>query len=84
MNIFVGFIRLTNFLSATTVFFILISNIMDEDAWTRNLFQNSLTCIQSGCLSLFAMLTYIDTIATISFCWREYGELSRNDCYEFT
>ena len=84
MNIFVGFLRLTNFLSATTVLFILISNIMDKDFWNGNLFQNSLTCIQSGYLGSFAMLTYIDTIATISFCWREYGELSRDDCYEFT
>ena len=33
MNTFVGLLRLTNFLSATTVIFILVSAVMNEEIW---------------------------------------------------
>jgi len=76
MNTFVGLLRLTNFLSATTVIFILVSAVMNEEIWKYNAKQNILISVQLVFLALLALLVYIDSIGTISFCWREYGELS--------
>ena len=42
MNTFVGLLRITNFLSATTVIFILVSAVMNEEIWKYNAKQNIL------------------------------------------
>ena len=76
MNFFIGFIRFGNFASATAVIFVLVLNLMSIEAWDQKLLQNMLTCVQIVFLSIFAIAVYIDNIGTISFCWREYGELS--------
>ena len=76
MNTLVGLIRITNFASATTVVFILVMAVMQEEIWKENPMQNMLSSVQLIFLSLMALLVYIDSIGTISFCWREYGELS--------
>ena len=78
MNTLVGFLRLCNFLSATTVIFILTVNLMNIQSWSdmKNVIENLLTCVQIAFLAIFAITTYIDSIGTISFSWREYGELS--------
>ena len=76
MNTLVGLIRITNFASATTVVFILVMAVMQEEIWKENPMQNMLSSVQLIFLSLMALLVYIDSIGTVSFCWREYGELS--------
>ena len=38
--------------------------------------QNALISVQFLYLSILALLVYIDSVGTISFYWREYGELS--------
>ena len=76
MNTLVGLIRITNFASATTVVFILVMAVMQEQIWKQNPMQNILSSVQLIFLSLMALLVYIDSIGTVSFCWREYGELS--------
>ena len=76
MNTLVGLIRITNFASATTVVFILVMAVMQEQIWKENPMQNMLSSVQLIFLSLMALLVYIDSIGTVSFCWREYGELS--------
>ena len=76
MNTLVGLIRITNFASATTVVFILVMAVMQEQIWEKNPMQNILSSVQLIFLSLMALLVYIDSIGTVSFCWREYGELS--------
>ena len=76
MNTLVGLIRITNFASATTVVFILVMAVMQEQIWIKNPMQNILSSVQLVFLSLMALLVYIDSIGTVSFCWREYGELS--------
>ena len=76
MNTLVGLIRITNFASATTVVFILVMAVMQEQIWEKTPMQNILSSVQLIFLSLMALLVYIDSIGTVSFCWREYGELS--------
>ena len=76
MNTLVGLIRITNFASATTVVFILVMAVMQEQLWKDEPMQNILSLVQLIFLSLMALLVYIDSIGTVSFCWREYGELS--------
>ena len=76
MNTLVGFIRLANFLSATTVLFIMVTYLRSEQLWKEETKSAILILIQIIFLSFLALLVYIDCIGTISFCWREYGELS--------
>lgn len=77
MNTLVGFIRFVNFGSATTVLFILVLMVMKGDnLWGEDLVQNLLCSVQLIFLSFLSILVYIDNIGTVSFCWREYGELS--------
>lgn len=77
MNTLVGFIRFINFGSATTVLFLLVLMVMQgEQLWGQDLVQNLLCSVQLIFLSFLCILVYIDNIGTVSFCWREYGELS--------
>ena len=70
MNTLVGFLRISNFISATTVVFLLLLNLMKLDATFF------VTFVQIVFLSFVTLLMAIDSIGTVSFCWREYGELS--------
>ena len=78
MNTIVGFLRISNFISATTVIFLLMWNLMTLTAktWADDPRQNLVTMVQIVFLSFVALLIAIDSIGTVSFCWREYGELS--------
>ena len=76
MNTIVGFLRISNFISATTVVFLLLLNLMTAKTWTDDPSQNLVTTVQIVFLSFVTLLIAIDSIGTVSFCWREYGELS--------
>ena len=82
MNTIVGFLRISNFISAMTVVFLLVLNLMTAKTWAddpsqnQNFGQNLVTMVQIVFLSFVTLLIAIDSIGTVSFCWREYGELS--------
>ena len=56
MNTLVGFIRIANFASATTVIFILVMTVMQEKIWIENPMQNMLSSVQLLFLSLMSIL----------------------------
>jgi hypothetical protein len=77
MNTLVGFLRLMNYLSATSVIFVLVYSgmtVMTDSS--PHTVQSLLTGVQLVYLTVLALIIYVDSIGTVSFCWREYGELS--------
>ena len=64
INTFVGFIRLANFLSATTVLFILVTFLASGHVWQEQTITKSaiLTLIQVLFLGCLSILVYIDCI----------------------
>lgn len=77
MNTLVGIVRFFNFASSTTVIFILVAMLLQDSIWTlSDIRETILNIVQLAFLAFFALLMYIDSIGTVSFCWREYGELS--------
>ena len=62
INTFVGFIRLANFLSATTVLFILVTYLASANVWRKQIESAILTLIQVLFLGFLSILVYIDCI----------------------
>ena len=62
LNTFIGFIRLANFLSATTVLFILVTFLASEHVWKKQIESVILTLIQVLFLGFLSILVYIDCI----------------------
>ena len=62
LNTFIGFIRLANFLSATTVLFILVTFLAYEHVWKKQIESAILTLIQVLFLGFLSILVYIDCI----------------------
>ena len=62
INTFVGFIRLANFLSATTVLFILVTFLASGHVWQEQTKSAILTLIQVLFLGCLSILVYIDCI----------------------
>ena len=62
INAFVGFIRLANFLSATTVLFILVTYLASANVWRKQIESAILTLIQVLFLGFLSILVYIDCI----------------------
>ena len=62
LNTFIGFIRLANFLSATTVLFILVTFLAYEHVWKKQIESVILTLIQVLFLGFLSILVYIDCI----------------------
>ena len=76
MNTLIGFLRISNFISSSTVISILTLNLMSDKVWASDPSQNILTIVQIVFLAFLALVICVDSIGTVSFCWREYGELS--------
>lgn len=64
INTFVGFIRLANFLSATTVLFILVTFLASGHVWQAQTKSAILTLIQVLFLGCLSILVYIDCIGS--------------------
>ena len=62
INTFVGFIRVANFLSATTVLFILVTFLASGHVWKEQTKSAILTLIQVLFLGCLSILVYIDCI----------------------
>ena len=64
-NTFVGLIRLANFLSATTVLFIMVTYLASGHVWQEQMQSAILTWIQVLFLGFLSILVYIDCIGKL-------------------
>ena len=86
LHVLVGFLRATNFVCAVAVIFgVIVSlNVINEDFafdsaefWIAA-FQISAGYIHLLYLAVVAAVMVIDSVGTITFRWKEYGEITHN------
>ncbi len=76
----VGFFRLANYLSSSAVIGVLIATVLKNSQIYENahVLANALVIFQLLYLFAVCLLMHIDAIGTVTFCWKEYGELSHD------
>ncbi|XP_040574191.1 uncharacterized protein [Lepeophtheirus salmonis] len=84
MNTFVGFLRLANYVGAVCAVFGIVLSVFwhDELNYKENVpiagVLLAASCVQILYLVIVAILVMIDSIATVTFRWKEYGELCQS------
>ncbi|TRY80092.1 hypothetical protein TCAL_17091 [Tigriopus californicus] len=86
MNAFVGFLRLSNYACSCLVIFGVAVSIFypysqdrpvdDELEFWQDFTYDGCQWIQMICLVIVAVLIAVDSVATFTFRWKEYGELT--------
>lgn len=87
VHAFVGFLRLANFVSAAAAVFGVVATALLVDVphvlrdpmefWRQSVYV-AVCVVQAAYLILVALVVMVDSVGTVTFRWKEYGELTHN------